>query len=157
MNEVIKRASSMLEDRVATGATDSHEVIFPLTAGDIEQAVEYAEPETFGAAAGYDVEKIIEIVRNRLDELWPDLVDDAMRIVQQEKELAELEKASGLYQLGGEGRQLCADCVLDTAGSNPEMRMSDWVEAGAAELEDYSCDACDAVPPAAKEVLSRRH
>lgn len=58
--------------------------------------------------------------------------------------------ATGLYQLGGEGRVLCEDCVKETLEANPRMRLSDWVEAQITWSDAEHCDACDCTPNGGK-------
>jgi hypothetical protein len=54
---------------------------------------------------------------------------------------------TGLYQLGGEGRALCAPCVNEVLERHATMRRSDWMDSEfIGSHPDDACDACDFVP-----------
>jgi hypothetical protein len=57
----------------------------------------------------------------------------------------EAAQESGLYQLGGEGRQVCEPCVKEVLERMPTMRLSDWVVVENIHPMD-ACDACDFIP-----------
>jgi hypothetical protein len=57
----------------------------------------------------------------------------------------EVAQQSGLYQLGGGGRQVCEPCVKEVLERMPTMRLSDWVEVSNFHPMD-ACDVCDFIP-----------